>query len=204
MPFKTFADTNILNASDVNTYLMKQSVIVCTSSTRPSSPNEGMSIYETDTDRFLIYSGTSWTMFLSVGWIGWDPPTLSYGSTGTDWNLGNSTFTSGYFRTGNTVIARMRIAWGTTAVFGTKQLGFNLPVPSAYTFAQMVGSGLATDTSPTATAYPLTANGGGGRFDLQATLTNGTYAQNTGVTSTIPFTWASTDTVDFILVYEAA
>jgi len=204
LPFKTFADTNILNASDVNTYLMKQSVIVCTSSTRPSSPNEGMSIYETDTDRFLIYSGTAWTLFLSVGWIGWDPPTLSFGGSGTDWSFGNSTFQSGYFRTGNTVIARMRIAWGSTAVFGTKQLGFNFPVPSAYTFAQLVGSGIATDTLPTSTAYPLILIGGGARFDVLATLTNGTYAQGTGCTSTVPFTWASTDSVDFILVYEAA
>ena len=33
---------------------------VCTSSTRPASPYEGQAIFETDTDRMLIYNGTAW------------------------------------------------------------------------------------------------------------------------------------------------
>lgn len=36
------------------------SVIVCTSTTRPSAPTEGLFIYETDTDRVFSYSGTAW------------------------------------------------------------------------------------------------------------------------------------------------
>lgn len=35
-------------------------VIECTSSTRPSSPHEGMLVYETNTDRYASYNGTSW------------------------------------------------------------------------------------------------------------------------------------------------
>lgn len=63
MGFKTFVAGEVLTASDVNTYLMKQVVIVCTSGTRPSSPNEGMTIYETDTDKVLVYSGSAWVEF---------------------------------------------------------------------------------------------------------------------------------------------
>lgn len=33
---------------------------VCTSSTRPASPYEGQVIYETDTDRVLVWNGTAW------------------------------------------------------------------------------------------------------------------------------------------------
>lgn len=33
---------------------------VCTSTTRPSSPYEGMLIYETDTDRLFFWDGSSW------------------------------------------------------------------------------------------------------------------------------------------------
>jgi hypothetical protein len=33
---------------------------VCTSSTRPSAPGEGRMIYETDTNRVLVYNGSSW------------------------------------------------------------------------------------------------------------------------------------------------
>lgn len=33
---------------------------VCTSTTRPSAPYEGMMIYETDTDMVAVYNGTAW------------------------------------------------------------------------------------------------------------------------------------------------
>jgi len=33
---------------------------VCTSSTRPASPFEGQMIYETDTDKVLVWNGTDW------------------------------------------------------------------------------------------------------------------------------------------------
>ena len=65
MAFKTFADAQTLPAADLNTYLMKQAVIVCTASTRPSSPVEGMAVYETDTDKLLIYTTATTT---------WQPP----------------------------------------------------------------------------------------------------------------------------------
>jgi hypothetical protein len=63
--FKTFTAGAVLTASDVNTYLAKQAVVVCTSTTRPSSPPEGMTIYETDTDKMLTYTTAT---------TGWVPP----------------------------------------------------------------------------------------------------------------------------------
>lgn len=60
MAFKTFLDLATLPASDLNTYLMKQAVIVCASGTRPGSPVEGMTIYETDTDIYRVYDGSVW------------------------------------------------------------------------------------------------------------------------------------------------
>lgn len=65
MAFKTFVAGASLNAAEVNTYLAKQAVIVCTSTTRPSSPPEGMTIFETDTDRMLVYTTAT---------TGWQPP----------------------------------------------------------------------------------------------------------------------------------
>jgi len=60
MAIKTFSVSEVLTASDVNTYLMKQAVITCTSSTRPSSPVDGMMIYQTDTDNTWSYDGATW------------------------------------------------------------------------------------------------------------------------------------------------
>ena len=59
MAFKVFTAGATLPASDLNTYLMNQAVIVCTSGTHPGSPTTGMLIYETDTDLFKYYNGTA-------------------------------------------------------------------------------------------------------------------------------------------------
>lgn len=47
--------------------------IICTSSTRPSAPFEGMRIIETDTDTALVYSGSAWVRvanYSSTGRVG--------------------------------------------------------------------------------------------------------------------------------------
>lgn len=51
--FQTLAET-------ADEAISAHSVIVCTSSTRPSSPTEGMVIYETDTDLLRLYTGSVW------------------------------------------------------------------------------------------------------------------------------------------------
>jgi hypothetical protein len=48
-----------------------QSVIrpgVCTSATRPASPYDGQMIYETDTDKVLVYNGTAWYANWNTAW----------------------------------------------------------------------------------------------------------------------------------------
>lgn len=41
---------------------------VCTSSTRPASPFEGQVIYETDTDKVLVYDGSAWYAPENTAW----------------------------------------------------------------------------------------------------------------------------------------
>jgi len=41
--------------------------IICTSTTRPTSPFEGMEIYETDTDLTYIYNGSVWVVTAQIG-----------------------------------------------------------------------------------------------------------------------------------------
>jgi hypothetical protein len=60
VPFKDFNAGEVLTASDVDTYLMSQVIIRCTSGTRPASPAEGWHIYETDTNRLMVYNGSAW------------------------------------------------------------------------------------------------------------------------------------------------
>ena len=59
--FKTFVAGDVLTASEVNSYLMGQSVIVCDSSSDyPSSPVEGMVIFDKALNRGLFYTGSAW------------------------------------------------------------------------------------------------------------------------------------------------
>lgn len=71
MPFKTFTAGTTLPASDVNTYLMKQAVMVfANSAARASaitSPTEGMLTYLSDTNVLNIYDGSAWVGAVNTG-----------------------------------------------------------------------------------------------------------------------------------------
>jgi len=62
--FKTFNVGEVLTATNVNTYLMQQTVMVfATASARSSAitaPSEGMVTYLSDSNTMWYYSGTAW------------------------------------------------------------------------------------------------------------------------------------------------
>lgn len=66
--FKTFVAGAVLGATETNTYLMQQSVMVfadvtardTTPATRIASPTEGMVSYVKSVDQIQIYNGSSW------------------------------------------------------------------------------------------------------------------------------------------------
>jgi len=64
MPIKIFQNGYPLPASDINTYLMEQSVMTFASSTARATaiptPNEGMLTYLEDTNVFQYYTGSAW------------------------------------------------------------------------------------------------------------------------------------------------
>lgn len=49
-----------MNAAGGNAWQPVGNTIVCASTTRPSTPFEGQRIYETDTNRELVYDGSGW------------------------------------------------------------------------------------------------------------------------------------------------
>lgn len=71
---------------------------VCTSTTRPSTPFEGQMIYETDTNRVLVYEGAAWVMIADTD----TPPGLeliksqSVGTTAVASVVVSSVFSSSY------------------------------------------------------------------------------------------------------------
>lgn len=200
MAFKTFAP-GVLTSSDVNTFLMRQAVITCTSSTRPASPSEGMTIYETDTNLYAFYTGTAWQYVAEFElWT----PTIAAASTG--WALGNGTVAGFYGRVGNYVIGRMRVVWGSTSTYGASQLRFDLPVNGANQSEERLGNGIHSDIS-VGGGFPVTVQRDLQTFALTVLATSdgrGNFATLGGVTSTVPFAPASGDITGFSFAYEAA
>lgn len=147
MAFKTFAP-GVLTSSDVNTFLMRQAVITCTSSTRPASPNEGMLIYETDTDSLQIYSGAVWDDASSFASKGFKVYTPTLGGTG--WAIGNGTLTGEFFELGKLCIFGIMLIYGSTSTAGTSDAVYptlTLPVTTSASDPLNLVSALATDVS---------------------------------------------------------
>jgi len=67
MAYKVFSNGNALNASELNTYLMNQSVMVFASATARdaalTTPSEGMLVWLEDINKYVYYSGTAWVQF---------------------------------------------------------------------------------------------------------------------------------------------
>lgn len=192
MGFKTFVAGDVLTASDVNTYLMKQTVISCTSATRPTAVT-GMLIYETDTGRYQYYNSLAWVPIYSA--------TAAYTPTLTGAVVGSGgTNTANFMVSGNVMHIEGNIVFGTSGqTFPTGTFTIGLPTGWTSVAASGTDVGLCRmrDSSVPAT-FP-------GRIELiSGVLTvltedaSGTYLKYGGSPSaTVPFgaAWASGDSV---------
>ena len=68
--------------------------IICTSSTRPSSPFAGQQIYETDTSKSLIYSGSVWQPPWNTAWGSVAAPATWAGNSITSTSTADTTLAS--------------------------------------------------------------------------------------------------------------
>jgi hypothetical protein len=87
MAFKVFSNGSTLPASDLNDYLMRQSVMVFSNSTARASaitsPNEGMLTWLEDVNKYQYYSGTAW-VDLGDQPAGWSDKSANYSVVAAD------------------------------------------------------------------------------------------------------------------------
>jgi len=156
-------------------------VQVCTSTTRPSGASlfNGLSIYETDTFRELLYDGTGWTIM--------SEPVQAYTPTLGDLTLGNGSLAGEYHRSDGYVDFYARINFGSTTTIGAAP---RIGLPVAYSSGQEIEM-----------LNVLYFNGNRFYGKTGATLGNaalllvdnagGAYVQATALAAAVPFSWAS-------------
>jgi len=201
MPRKTFTAGTLATASDVNTYLMNQSVMTFASpaarNTAIPSPTEGMLTYQESNDHLTVYNGTDWIPF-DTTWTTYTP-TLSNVTLGSGYTLSAT-----YAQIGKTVIVQFYFALGATSAI-TGDVSFSLPINQASSNrSASVGTCVVTDSSP-ATRYPGTVllSGTPGYAFIRVGNASGTYLTQVACSSSIPIAvWATNDSISTTIIYQ--
>jgi hypothetical protein len=196
MAWKTFTAGSLATASDVNTYLMNQSVATFSStSARNSSittPVEGQVAYINTNNLFTYYDGAAWQNLIFPEWITYTP-------TFANFTLGNGTVAAKYVVQGRSVTVTLQVTLGTTSsVSATGGIQFSLPIAYAST-ARFIGSARMTVAG---TTYLGSLIAGSGNAILYVNNVSGTYETVTLTTNAIPGTWASTNSFIAQVTYE--
>jgi hypothetical protein len=180
----------------------RQVVITCTSTTRPASPDEGMTIFETDTDRVLLWNGSAWVIVTEP----WQAYTPVLTATTTSPTLGTgSTASARYQRQYNLVTYQGIVQFGTAGVAaGTGDYRLSLPVTAQTGITnRRVGIANSYDSSAAhtsiSTVYLASSTTVGFLFSNTWPLGNLTY-----VGAAQPMAWAASDALEFTITYEAA
>ena len=132
-------------------------------------------------------------------------PTFPSGLT-----LGNGTVTSEYCRVNEFVHYWGRVVWGTTTSLSAAGLQVSLPVVSDTTFAATTATisgfvgirDVSASVSYIGVIRPIEGFPGAASLSVQNIVN--TYLANTGIISTVPMTWASTDILVWSMFYQAA
>jgi hypothetical protein len=131
--------------------------------------------------------------------------TVAYTPTMTSWVKGNGTLTGTYNLANKICTFSVRLVVGSTTTFAGNP---TFSIPFAYSNGAEFDcgvNGLAYDASANA-RYPLASNAATGTtFASLSPQTNGAYLGSAvGVSSTVPFTWATGDVLLHTFTYQVA
>jgi len=128
---------------------------------------------------------------------------VSYTPTLTNLTLGNGTRTGLYIQIGKMVFVQATFTLGSTSAV-TGNPTFSLPVTAIASVSASSFAGYFSDASAVAVYPAITAVTSVTQIGLLAVLASGTYAAWVGASATVPFTWATSDTIHLSGFYVAA
>jgi hypothetical protein len=132
-----------------------------------------------------ISDHASWTSFANAGLT-----------------VGNAAYTARYVQVGPIVVANLALTLGTTSAV-TGNIVLNLPV-TADTARFVQGSGFIVDDSGPIRYPVIVESSGTTTTSIRIGNASITYTTNNSITSTVPFTWATGDSINVGLFYLAA
>lgn len=183
MPDSGIADGASFTSAFFDDYVREQVVCTCTSGTRPTSI-EGRCIYETDTDRLMVYNGTGWVVLAE--------PIQSFTPTWSNVTTTTGTNTGYYHRSDGWCDFSVRFTLGaSSAITGVPNL--TLPFAAAASAVSRNFAVQFNDTGTTIVEGIATAGASPTTIDLYTGSTSGSYLTIVNTSSTVPFTWVSTD-----------
>lgn len=189
MPVTSWSDGDVVDATELN-QIEDQLVVTCTSTTRPTN-KDGRHIAETDTNLRYVGDGTSWHLIGSTE--GWETFTPSW----TNFSLGNGTTDVARFTYGSGAMhvvvqvtlgstssvsgaVRLTIPNGESIVYGNSYL--------TYGRAKLREDGVATRLG-NVTYFSTTA------VSITAESASSSYVRDVSLSSTVPFTWGTSDAI---------
>jgi hypothetical protein len=199
MAFKTFTAGTLATASDINVYLMNQSIATFSSTTARNSsitsPVEGQVAYINSSDTFTYYTGTGWQNLAYGGnWTAFTP-------TGTGITYGNGVFDFAYAQYGKTVFLRGAFTLGTTSSVATN-VSFNLPITGANANRQFGQAVYQQSSFHSGVAFMT----GSTYLNFYVQNTSGAYGNLTAISGpgNIPLPWSTGHVLSFVITYQAA
>ena len=180
--------------------LLQQTVIPCTSGTRPTPSHEGMTIYETDTNWYVSWDGANWIM-LGMTVTGTYTPTFTGGGGNPTLGTGGTIEGRWTLRNGKWCTYRGSIQWGTGGTAGSGQYLVTVPFAASASITNGV-SNVGNIMLRDASAGPALRTGA-----CYVSASSSTFAMfeatSGGVTSAVPWAWGgSGDYISWTITYE--
>lgn len=188
MPFKNFTAGQVLTESDLDDFLMRQTVMVFASSAARNTALsgvlvEGMMVYLEDVNALQYYNGSVWRNLISQ-WTSFTP-------TWTGVTVGSGTQNGSYRYNGRALDVRVNFTLGSgSVVAAATPVQFALPnsETSASTGTRTLGSVWYTDNTGTDFVGTCQVN----------TASSACFLYTSAIvspTETSPFTWATGDNI---------
>ena len=133
--------------------------------------------------------------------LGIESAWTAYTPTITNFTLGNGTVTARYKQIGKTLLLQCKITFGSTSSISGSPI-FSMPTANTKISGMHGTANILIQDFGTAYYKAMSADASGTQFYIYAESANGTYVRDTGISSTVPMTWTTNDTLSITLLTE--